>query len=86
MPDAGRQIWEVRVPRNVELTPLENKNEQEQNKIIGKKEAKKKWRMKKWWKKEMNKKTMKNDLSKNDPWLRLPWNTIWAYLSFLSKP
>ena len=32
MPDAGRQIWEIRVPRDVELTPLENRNEQEKNK------------------------------------------------------
>ena len=29
MPDAGRQIREVRVPRNVELTPLKNRSEQE---------------------------------------------------------
>ena len=29
---------------------------------------------------------MKNDLSWNDPWLRSPWNTVWAYLSFLSEP
>ena len=28
MLNAGRQIWEVRVPRDVELTPLENRNEQ----------------------------------------------------------
>ena len=27
-----------------------------------------------------------NDLSWNYPWLRSPWNTIWAYLSFLSEP
>ena len=32
MPDAGRQIWKIRVPKDVELTPLENRNEQEQNK------------------------------------------------------
>ena len=32
MLNAGKQIWEVRVPRDVELTLLENKNEQEQNK------------------------------------------------------
>ena len=32
MPDVGRQIWEIRVPRDVELTPLENRNEQEKNK------------------------------------------------------
>ena len=29
---------------------------------------------------------MENDLSRNDPWLRSPWNTVWAYLSFLSEP
>ena len=32
MLDAGRQIWEIRVSRDVELTPLENRNEQEKNK------------------------------------------------------
>ena len=32
MPEAGRQIWKIRVPRDVELTPLENRNEQEKNK------------------------------------------------------
>ena len=32
MPDAGRQIREVRVPRDVELTPFENRSEQEKNK------------------------------------------------------
>ena len=30
MPDAGRQIWKIRVPKDVELTTLEDKNEQEQ--------------------------------------------------------
>ena len=37
MPDARKQIWKIRVSRDVELTSLENKNEQEQNKD-GKKE------------------------------------------------
>ena len=32
MPDVGRQIWKIRVPKDVELTPLEDKNEQEQTK------------------------------------------------------
>ena len=32
MPDVGRQIWKIRVPKDVELASLENKNEQEQNK------------------------------------------------------
>ena len=63
MPDAGRQIWKIRVPKDVELASLENKNEQEQNKDNEKgtkrnKELKKKW--KEW---EMNEKIMKNDLS-----------------------
>ena len=36
MPDAGRQIWKIKVPRDVELTSLENRNEQEQNKSVEK--------------------------------------------------
>ena len=32
MSDSGRQIWKIRVSRDVELTPLENRNEQEKNK------------------------------------------------------
>ena len=64
-----------------------NKNEQEQNKENEKGTKRNGDWKKKWKEREMNEKTMKNDLSKkNDPWLRLPWNTIWAYLSFLSKP
>ena len=69
MPDAGRQIWEIRVPRDVKLTLLENKNEQEQNKNAEKKELRKlvskRKNDEKW---EMNEKTMKNELSWNDPW------------------
>ena len=41
MPNIERQIWEVRVPRDVELTSLENKNEQGQNKNVKKKEPRK---------------------------------------------
>ena len=36
MPDAGRKIWEITVPRDIELTPLKNRKEQEQNKNIKK--------------------------------------------------
>ena len=48
MPDAGRQIWKIRIPRDVELTSLENRNEQEQNKNVEKRtkkngESKEKW-------------------------------------------
>ena len=74
MPDAGRQIWKIRVPRDVELTSLENKNEQEQNKNVEKKGTKRNREpKKKWWKKEeeMNEGTTKNNPScndKNDHW------------------
>ena len=63
-----------------------NKNEQEQNKDDKKKGIKRNGKLKKWEEREMSEKTMKNDLSWNDPWLRSPWNTIWACLSFLSEP
>ena len=62
MPDAGRQILEIKVPRDVELTPLENKNEQEQNKNVEKRNQEK-WRIKE---KMMNEWTTKNDLSYNN--------------------
>ena len=39
MPDAGRQIREIRIPRDIELIPLKNRNEQEQNKNAGKKKG-----------------------------------------------
>ena len=52
MPDAGRQIWEIKVPRDVELTPLENRNEQEQNKDDKKKELKEMENQRKMMKKE----------------------------------
>ena len=59
MPDAERQMWEIRVSRDVELTPLENRNEQEQNKD-DKKKNQEKWRIKeKREEREMNEKTMK---------------------------
>ena len=55
MPNAGRQIWEVRVPRDVELTLLEHRNEQEQNKNVEKKEPRKIESKKNEWKeREMN--------------------------------
>ena len=70
MPDAGRQIWKIRVPRDVELTSLENRNEQEQNKSVEKEtkrkiENQRKMNEKKerWTKGQWN---MVPD--KNDPW------------------
>ena len=36
MPDAGRQIREVRIPRNVELTPLKNKMSKNKRKMLKK--------------------------------------------------
>ena len=38
---------EIGVPKDVELTPLKNKNEQKQNKNVGKGTKKRKWRIKK---------------------------------------
>ena len=52
MSDVGRQIWEIRVPRDVELTPLENRNEQEKNKDNEKRNQEK-------WKNEKNERWMK---------------------------
>ena len=74
MRNARRQIWEVRVPRDVELTSLENRNEQEQNKNVekGTKRKIENQRKNEWEEEEeMNEGTTKNDLScndKNDPW------------------
>ena len=88
MPDAGRQIWKIRVPKDVELTTLEDKNEQEQTKNAEKgtkrkienqrkmNEKKERW-MKGQWKMGPHKK-------RSLVWSF--WNTIWTYLSFLSKP
>ena len=86
MPDAGRQIWEIRVSRDVEVTPLKNKMSKNKTKTLKKELRELENQRKNDEKREMNKKIMKNDLSRNDPWLRLSWSTIWAYLSFLSKP
>ena len=55
-------------PRNVELTSLENRNEQEQNKNVEKRNQEK-WRIKEKndeKEEEMNEGTTKNDLSCND--------------------
>ena len=41
MPNAERQIWGVRVLRDVELTLVENTNEQKQNRNVEKKEPRK---------------------------------------------
>ena len=50
MLDAGRQIREVRVPRDVELTPLKNRSEQEKNKDNEKEKR---------WKRETNERQWK---------------------------
>ena len=72
MHDAGRQIWEIRVPKDIELTPLKNRNEQEKNKD-NKKEPRE---MKKWKEWEMNERTMKNDHPKTQfgPTYPFFWN------------
>ena len=60
MPDVGRQIWKIRVSKDVELTPLEDKNEQEQTKTVEKRTKRKIENERKMnEKREMNEKTMK---------------------------
>ena len=82
MHDVRRQIWEITVPRDVELTPLENRNEQEKNKDNekGTMRNEKIKRMRDEWKDNEKWSFMKWSL------VWSPWNTVWAYLSFLSKP
>ena len=69
MPNAGRQIWEIRVPRNVELTPLENRNEQEQNKIVEKKGTKRNRELKKM-------KRMRDEWKDNEKWSFIKWSLV----------
>ena len=54
--------------KDVELTPLENRNEQEQNKIVEKGTKKNGESKKNDKKKKMNEGTTKKILHKNDPW------------------
>ena len=77
MPDAGRQTWEIRVLKDIELTPLEKIEVSKSKTKMMKKELKK--RIDEW--------------KDNEKWSFIkwslvwpPWNTIWAYLSFHSKP
>ena len=82
---------ENRVSKDVELTPQKNKNEQKQNKNVGKRNQEK-WRIKeKMMKKEeeMNEGTTKYDLScndKNDPWSDHPETQFGPIYPFFSKP
>ena len=63
MPDTGRQIWEkIRVSRDAELTPLENKNEQEQNKNV-----------KKWTKRKIEKQRKMNE---KKIWMKGQWKMV----------
>ena len=55
MPDAGRQIWEIRIPRDVELTLLKNKMSKNKTKTL-KKELRELENQRKRYEKEMNKK------------------------------
>ena len=62
MLNAGRQIWEVRVLRDVELTLVENRNEQEQNRNNEKRTKK-------------NGELKKRD-EKNERWMKGQWKMI----------
>ena len=70
MPDARRQIWEIRVPRDVELTPLENRNEQEQNKDDKKKELREMENQRKMMKKK------RDEWKDNEKWSFMKWSLI----------
>ena len=61
MPDAGRQIWEIKVPRDVELTPLKNKMSKNKTKTLKKELRELENQRKNDEKWETNEKTMKND-------------------------
>ena len=68
MPDAERQIWKIRVPRDVELTSLENINEQEQNKNVEKEEPREmENQRKKWWKRR------RDERIDNEKWSFMLW-------------
>ena len=60
MLDAGRQIWKIRVPKDVELIPQKNKSEQEQNKDNEKEPREIK----------------KNNDEKNERWMKGQWKMI----------
>ena len=67
MPNVGRQIWEVRVPRDVELTPLKNRSEQEKNKD-NEKGAKRNEKMKR----------MRDEWKDNEKWSFTKWFLVWS--------
>ena len=71
MPDAGRQIWKIRVPRDVELTPLENRNEQEKNKD-NEKRTKRNEKMKK----------MRDEWKDNEKWSFKKWSLVKIALKY----
>ena len=52
MPNAGKQSWEIRVPRDVELTPLKNKMSKNKRKTLKKRTKRIGESKKKWWKKD----------------------------------
>ena len=69
MPDARRQIWEIRIPRDVELTPLENRNEQEQNKDDKKKELRE-------MENQRKKRRKRDEWKDNEKWSFMKWSLV----------
>ena len=72
MPDAGRQIWKIRVPKDVELTPLENRNEQEQNKNDKKNELREMENQRK------NDGKNRDEWKDNKKWSFMKWSLVWS--------
>ena len=85
MPDAGRQIWKVRVPKDVKLTPLEDKNEQEQTKNAEKgikkiyRESKKNEKNERWTKGQRT-------MIFRDPWSNYPKTQVGPTYPFFRNP
>ena len=83
MPDAGRQIWEIRSSKRCQAHHIEKIEVSKSKTKIMKKEPR-----------EMEiekKKRMRDEGKDNEKWSFMKWslvkiNTIWTCLSFLSNP
>ena len=80
----SEKLW---VPKDVELTLLEDKNEQEQTRNAEKETKREIENQRKMnEKREINEKTMENDLSWNDPWSDHPETQFGPTYPFFRSP
>ena len=80
-----KEIWTHKECKRSKKNKMQKEHEKNRRKSEMKRNPKKnglKWR----WRE--TKKDKENDPSRDEKWSLIwsPWNTIWAYLSFLSKP